>query len=96
MEHTIRVQVWRSASAAGWHFVTLPEDVADEVRARIAGSPSPFGMARVEATIGATTWSTSLFADTRRGSFLLPIKADVRRREDIEDGDTVDVTLRLA
>ena len=96
MEHTIRAQVWLHPGEAGWHFVTLPEDVADAIRAHVAGAPSPFGMARVEATIGATTWSTSLYADTRRASYLLPIKSDVRRRERIADGDTVDLTLRLA
>lgn len=96
MKHTIHAQLWRSPGEAGWHFVTLPEEVADEVRARIAGSRSPFGMARVEATIGATTWSTSLYADTRRASFLLPVKTEVRVREDLAAGDTVDVTLRLA
>lgn len=93
--YELHERVWRHAGAAGWHFVTLPEAVADEIRARVAGAPSPFGMARVEATIGATTWSTSLYADTRRGSFLLPIKSEVRRREGVGDGDAVAVTLRM-
>ena len=95
MTHTISAEVWLHPGEAGWHFVTLPEDVADEIRARVAGSPSPFGMARVEATIGTTTWSTSLYADTKRASFLLPIKSDVRRREGIGAGDVVEIALRL-
>lgn len=93
--YTLRERVWLHLGDAGWHFVTLPEDVADEIRARVAGAPSPFGMARVEVTVGATTWSTSLYADTKRGSFLLPVKSDVRRREGIADGDTVELTLRM-
>ncbi|MBE2316523.1 DUF1905 domain-containing protein [Solirubrobacter sp. CPCC 204708] len=95
MTHTIRAEVWLHPGEAGWHFVTLPEDVADEVRARVAAAPSPFGMARVEARIGATRWSTSLYADTRRASFLLPIKGEVRRREGIVAGDDVEVELRM-
>ena len=95
MTYTISAEVWLHPGDAGWHFITLPEDVADEIRARVAGSPSPFGMARVEATIGTTTWSTSLYADTERASFLLPIKRDVRRREEIGAGDVVEVALRL-
>jgi len=50
----------------------------------------------VRATLGATTWSTSVFADTQRGSYLLPVKADVRRREGVADGDTVTVRLHVA
>jgi hypothetical protein len=96
MEHTIHAEVWRHTGAAAWHFVPLPHELADEIRARVAGAPSPFGMARVQATIGTTTWSTSLYADTKRASFLLPIKSDVRRRERIADGDTVEIRLRLA
>ena len=51
---------------------------------------------RVNATIGATTWETSIFPDTKSGSYLLPVKAEVRRREGVEDGDAVTVTLELA
>ena len=31
---TVIGEVWRYPGAGGWHFVTLPPDVADEVRAR--------------------------------------------------------------
>ncbi len=50
---------------------------------------------RVRVTVGATTWATSIFPDTRAGAFLLPVKKDVRRREGLEDGATVAVTLEL-
>ena len=53
----------------------------------------PFGSLPVRAAIGRTSWSTSLFADTRTASYLLPVKADVRRREGIGDGDAVTVEL---
>ena len=46
-------------------------------------------------TLGYTTWSTSLFADTRSGSYLLPIKAAVLRQEGIAEGDLVSVRLEL-
>ena len=50
---------------------------------------------RVEATVGATTWRTSVFPDSHRGSYVLPIKKAVRHAEDLDDGDQVTVTLRL-
>jgi hypothetical protein len=87
--------VWLAPAEAAWHFVTLPPDAADEVRARTAGRARPFGSVPVAATIGATTWSTSVFADSTSGSFLLPLKADVRRRERIGEGDRVSVRLEL-
>jgi hypothetical protein len=88
-------EVWRHPGAAGWHFVTLPEEIADPIRARYAGAHRRFGSLPVRATLAATTWTTSVFADTRSSSYLLPIKAEVRRRENVGDGDTVTVALEL-
>jgi hypothetical protein len=88
-------EVWLHPGNAGWHFVTLPVELADEIRARYAAAHRPFGSVPVRATVGSTTWTTSLFADARSSSYLLPIKAHVRRREHIEDGDTATVTLEL-
>lgn len=94
-EHEIDAEVWVHAGDAPWHFVTLPHDVADEIRARAEGEHRPFGSVPVQATIGSTTWSTSLFADTKAASYLLPVKAEVRRRERIAAGDRVRVRVAL-
>lgn len=85
--------LWRHDGGAAWHFVTLPEDLADEIHARFAHGA--FGMVAVRATIGASSWTTKLFADTKRDSYLLPVKADIRRREGVGDGDEVTVRLEL-
>lgn len=85
--------LWRHDGGAAWHFVTLPEDVADEIHARFAHGA--FGMVAVRATIGASSWTTKLFADTKCDSYLLPVKADIRRREGVGDGDKVTVRLEL-
>jgi hypothetical protein len=89
-------EVWLYEGDAPWHFATLPVDVADELRARTAGRRRGFGSIRVQATIGSTTWETSLFPDRKSGSYLLPVKAEIRRREQIEPGDTVTIALDLA
>lgn len=80
---------------AGWHFVTVPADVAEDLRAIAEGSHRPFGSVPIEASIGETTWRTSLFSDTKSGSYLLPVKAEVRRRERLADGDEVRVAVAL-
>ena len=43
----------------------------------------------------ATSWRTSVFPDTHREAFVLPIKRTVRHAEDLDDGDDVTVTLRV-
>jgi Domain of unknown function (DUF1905) len=91
---TFEAEVWHNPGEAGWHFVTLPPEPADEIRARTAGGP-PFGTVPVTVTIGVTSWETSLFADRKSASYLLPVKADVRRRERIAAGNRVTVTVEL-
>jgi hypothetical protein len=54
---------------------------------------SGFGSVRVEALIGATRWTTSLFPDARRGTYLLPVKKAVRKVEGLVDGSTARVHL---
>ena len=92
--YTVTGEVWRHPGAGGWHFVTLPSEVADEVRARSIAKP--FGSVAARVAVGEVVWETSLFADTRSASYLLPLKADVRRRARIEEGDTVTLTIALA
>jgi len=49
----------------------------------------------VIATVGRTSWKTSIFPDKKRGAYLLPLKAAVRTKEKIEPGNTVAVTIEL-
>ena len=81
-------------SPGSWHFVTIPVDLADDIIGE-AGQRNAFGSIRVEATIGATTWRTSLSPDKTRGSLLLPVKKQVRSIEDISDGSPCDVALSI-
>ena len=96
MTYAFAAEIWLYEGDAPWHFVTLPVDVADELRARTAGTRRGFGSIRVRASLGSSTWSTSIFPDRRSDSYLLPIKAEIRRREQVEAGDTVSVELTLA
>jgi hypothetical protein len=88
-------EIWRYAGEAAWHFVTVPKELSADMRAMSAGLRNAFGSLRVVATIGNTEWRTSVFADSNAGAFLLPVKADVRRREKIGHGDKVAVTLEI-
>jgi len=86
-------ELWSSESFAAWAFLTLPAEVGDDVRL-LSGPPTGFGSVRVEVTLGSSTWRTSVFPDKVRG-YVLPVKADVRRRERLELGDRVALTLLL-
>jgi hypothetical protein len=91
--HRFRVELWEHDGPGAWHFVSLPEDDADEIDAVHGGRARGFGSQRVEVTVGATTWRTSVFPDTKRGTYVLPVKKPVRVAEGLSAGDLVAVSL---
>ena len=78
--------LWRWEAQEAWFFVTVPADESALIRER-PRPPRGFGSVRVRATIGSTTWQTSIFPDSTRGAYVLPVKKAVRRAEDLEEGD---------
>jgi hypothetical protein len=95
MRARFSAEVWAHEGESAWFFVTLPLAVADEIEDQPVSARPGFGSRRVEVTVGGSTWQTSIFPDGKRGSFLLPMKKEIRRREAIDDGDTVTVELEL-
>lgn len=94
MRYETQGEVW-AMPTGGWHLLTLPSELTAGLKALRGPNAVAFGSMRVQATIGATTWRTSIFPDTKRGAFLLPVKAEVRRREGITAGDVVPVVVEL-
>ncbi|HWJ61033.1 MAG TPA: DUF1905 domain-containing protein [Acidimicrobiales bacterium] len=88
-------ELWEWDGKAAWHFFSLPEEVTDEIDERHSGDAAGFGSVKVEVTIGSTTWQTSIFPDTKRGTFILPVKKAVRTAEDLADGSPAELHLRV-
>ena len=94
LNFTFTAELWLYPAQAAWVFVTVPKDNADEIKFFTGPSRRGFGSVRVDVQIGETKWKTSLFPDSKSGSCLLPVKAAVRKVEELEVGDEVTVSLR--
>lgn len=91
MEIEFNGEIWFWRGPAPWFFVTVPEKQSRELKA-ISGSVTyGWGVIPVLVQIGNTEFKTSLFP--KDDLYLVPIKASVRKAENIEEGD--EVTLRL-
>lgn len=89
---TAKVWLWPGEMAA-WHFVHIDEKQSAILKAKHAKVKRGFGSIPVTVTLGKTKWKTSIFPDKRSGTYLLPLKASVRRAEGIAAGDTISFTL---
>ena len=81
-EHRFSSQVWEHSPGdpGSWHFLTVPAEVCEELSLE-SGPPGGFGSIRVQARIGGTTWSTSLFPESGGdGAMVLPVKKQVHER----------------
>jgi hypothetical protein len=79
----------------GWRFLGLPAKEAKEIKEKFGRTARGWGSLPVSVTIGKTTWETSIFPDKNSGTYLLPLKSQVRKVEDIADSAVVRFTLRL-
>ena len=106
MDEEIRciASLWRWTGAAGgtWHFISISGEPAEALAAtalmrKLEGLGRGFGSLRVVATIGDSTWQTSVFpqkSEDGTPEWMLPVKAAVREAEGLADGDAAELTLR--
>lgn len=93
---TLRGEVWLYPSdVASWHFVTLPKKESESIKATYGAASPGWGSLPVRVTLGTTTWKTSIFPDKHSGGYLLPLKATVREKERIRQGDNITFTLEV-
>jgi hypothetical protein len=87
-------EIWYWRGPAPHYFVSVPEEhclVLQDLSGMVSYG---WGMIPVTVTIGATTWKTSLFP--KDGRYIVPIKAQVRTKENLDEGQTTDLDLAVA
>ena len=87
--------IWDARRGDSWTFVSLPGAASEEIRDMAAGGRRGFGSLRVRVTVGDSTWTTSIFPDRARDTYVLPIKRDIRKAQALDAGDVATVTVEL-
>ena len=94
------LRVWQTGKFGGMGYMTIEGDAAETITAyelirRLElGRRRGFTSVKVEAAIGHSRWSTSVFP-TREGGWFLPIKKAICRAEGLEADDEIAVRLEL-
>ena len=84
-------EVWEWRGPSPYYFVTVPEEQSALLRVLSVAVTYGWGMIPVAARIGATDWTTSLFA--KDGGYVVPLKVAIRKAERFGLGDSVNVRL---
>ena len=81
---SFEAQLWLwNAQKGSWHFLTVPAEYAPLIKS-FAIHERGFGSVPVRVTIGDSSWKTSVFPDSKSGTYILPVKAAVRKVEKLE------------
>jgi len=87
-------EIWFWKGPAPWYFVTVPDQQSRDLKAISGIVTYGWGMIPVSARIGNSRWQTSLFEKDER--YIVPIKASIRQREDLDLGDQVTIQLEIS
>lgn len=93
--HELKSGVMVYTGSAAWRFLVLPKSVSREIRETRGKSARAWGSLPVLAQVGNTKSKTSIFPDKKSATYLLPVKAAVRKAEGITDTDTVSFSLNI-
>ena len=93
IEYRFSAEPWQFTGPGGWIFVSLPKKLANEIRDHLKGEEEGWGRLKVTAKLGSSEWNTAIWFDTKADTYLLPLKADIRRKEKVELGKKVEVAL---
>ncbi|TYC86294.1 DUF1905 domain-containing protein [Novosphingobium sp. BW1] len=99
LTHTAPLWRWTGGANGGtWYFLSITGANAETLSAtalmrKLEGLGRGFGSIKVQARIGATRFATSAFPSKGDGAWLLPVKAAVRKAEDLAEDGPVEVEL---
>jgi len=86
-------KIWYWRGPAPWFFVTVPAKQSRDLKAILGFVTYGWGMIPADVRIGKTEWQTAMFP--KDGRYIVPIKASVRKAENLEQGDKVTVQLEV-
>lgn len=91
IKYDFSAAIWKHS--AGWQFVSLPITISKEIRQNLKWQEEGWGRLKATAQIGSTKWETAIWFDTKSDAYLLPLKADIRKKEKLESGQTIAATV---
>ena len=95
IKYSFEANVWKHDSDGGWHFVSLPEDISSDIRMHLKHFEEGWGRLKAKALLKESTWDTAIWFDTKRNTYLLPIKANIRRKFNVKAGDQLNLTITV-
>lgn len=93
--YKIEAKIFKWQGKGAWYFVRIEKETAEKIKESFGMYSRGWGSLPVNVTIGNSTWKTSIFPD-KKDTYLLPIKSQIRKAENTQEGDILNITLEIA
>jgi hypothetical protein len=93
IKYEFLAEMWRYSGPGGWYFISLPQDIAGEIRENLKWQEEGWGRLKASAKIGESAWDTAIWFDTKQKTYLLPIKSEIRKKEKLETDQQMAISI---
>ena len=95
--YKIKGQIWCGgySDVSPWHFVSVPQKETERIKKDFGKLSRGWRSLPIMVTVGKTSWKTSIFLDNRTDSYLLPLKAQVRKKEAIFEREYINFSFKI-
>lgn len=94
-DYKIKGKVWRWPGVGGWHFVYVEKSLTEKIKKEGARYKYGSGFIAIKAKVGKSEWDTALFPHTKEQVYLISIKQKIRTKEEIFEGDNIEVSFKF-
>ena len=95
VEYSFTATVWQHSPPGGWYFVTVPQEISNEIREHFRDFEEGWGRLSVMAETGNAAWNTAIWFDTSHNKYLLPLKSEIRKKEKLGINQEIQIKILI-
>ena len=88
-------KIWKHSADGGWFFVSLPRSISKEIRDHLKWQEEGWGRMKAMASVNGHEWDTAIWFDKKKVTYLLPLKAEIRKKAILKLHDIVVVNILI-
>ena len=95
IKYAFTAKIWQHQGQGGWYFVSLPLEFTKEIRENLKWQEEGWGRMKATASVNQLEWDTAIWFDKKHDTYLLPIKAEIRKKAKLELNQIMEVCISI-
>lgn len=95
IEYKFEGKMWKEDVPGAWCFISLPKDISKEIRENLQWQEEGWGRMKASVKIDKVEWETAIWFDTKADTYLLPVKAKIRKEAHLKFNETITIFISI-